>query len=52
MCYCKSGNGDLSSSISAAEEKVPAVSSNIEASEGKLAQAKEDLKQAQVDRSA
>jgi len=50
MCYCKSGNTDLSASIAAAEDKVPMVGSNIEASEGKLAQAKEDLKQAQVDR--
>jgi len=52
MCYCKSGNTDLSASISTAEDKVPAVSSNIEASEGKLTQSKEDLKQAQADRSA
>jgi len=52
MCYCKSGNGDLSASISTAEDKIPAVSSNIEASEGKLAQAKEDLQGAQADRSA
>merc|ERR1719215_712111 len=52
MCYCSSGSGDLQASIDAAEDKVPAVGSNIEASEGKLAQSKEDFKQAQVDRSA
>jgi len=52
MCYCKSGSGDLSASISAAEIKVPAVTSDIEALEAKNAQAKEDLKQAQTDRSA
>jgi len=52
MCYCKSGNSDLSASISDAETKVPAVTSDIEASEQKLAQSKEDLKQAQEDRSS
>jgi len=52
MCYCKTGGSDLSASISAAEAKVPAVSSDIEASEAKLAQTKEDLKQAQTDRVA
>merc|ERR1719215_125899 len=52
MCYCSSGSSDLKASIDAAEDKVPAVGSDIEASEGKLAQSKEDLKQAQVDRSA
>jgi len=52
MCYCKNGGGDLSASISAAEEKIPAVSSNIEESEAKLAGAKSDLKQAQSDRAA
>jgi len=52
MCYCQSGNGDLSASISSAEDKVPAVTSDIKASEEKLEQSKGDLKQAQVDRSA
>jgi len=52
MCYCKSGNGELSASISAAEDKVPAVSSNIKASQARLEQTKEDLKQAQADRSS
>jgi len=52
MCYCKTGGGDLAASIAAAEDKGPSVSSNIEASEASLTQAKEDLKQAQSDRSA
>jgi len=51
-CYCKTGKGDLSGSISAAEDKVPAVSSDIEGSEARLASAKSTLKQAQGDRSA
>merc|ERR1719492_490549 len=51
-CYCKNGKGDLSGSISAAEEKVPAVTSDIEGSEAKLAGAKSTLKEAQGDRSA
>jgi len=52
MCYCKSGSGDLSASISTAEGKIPSVGSEIEASEGRLTQTKEDLKQAQADRVA
>jgi len=52
MCYCRSGNGGLTASISAAETKVPAVSSDIKSSEEKLVQTKSDLKQAQEDRSA
>merc|ERR550539_2321807 len=51
-CYCKNGRGDLSGSIGAAEDKVPAVSSDIEGAEAKLAEAKATLKQAQADRSA
>jgi len=52
MCYCKTGGGDLSESIGAAEVKAPQLVADIEAAEGKLAQAKEDLKQAQTDRGA
>jgi len=52
MCYCKTGGGDLTSSIGAAEQKIPAVSSDIEESEAKLSGAKAALKQAQGDRSA
>merc|ERR1719346_164969 len=51
-CYCKNGRGDLSASIGAATDKVPAVSSDIEGAEAKLAEAKATLKQAQADRSA
>jgi len=52
MCYCKTGGGDLSGAIGAAEEKIPSVTSDIEESEAKLSGAKADLKQAQSDRSA
>jgi len=52
MCYCKTGGGDLSGSIGASEEKVPAVTSDIEEAEAKLTGAKADLKGAQSDRSA
>jgi chromosome segregation ATPase len=52
MCYCSNGGTDLSASISAAEEKIPAVSSDIETAEAKLSQAKADLKQAQTERAA
>jgi len=52
QCYCKTGGSDLSGAISAAEEKIPAVSSNIEEGEAKLSGAKSTLKQAQADRSA
>jgi len=52
MCYCKTGGSDLGASISAAQEKIPAVTSDIEASEAKLSQAKADLKQGQTDRAA
>jgi len=50
MCYCKTGTEDLEASIAAAEAKGPALASAIEAAEGKLAQAKEDLKSAKVGR--
>jgi len=52
MCYCKTGGGDLSGSIGAAEDKIPAVTSDIEEAEAKLTGAKSDLKQAQTDRTA
>jgi hypothetical protein len=52
MCYCKTSGGDLGASISAAEEKIPALGSNIESEEARLAQAKDTLKQAQADRSS
>jgi chromosome segregation ATPase len=52
MCYCKTSGGELSSSISAAETKIPEVGSDIKEAEAKLAQLKEDLKQHQIDRAA
>ena len=52
MCYCKNGGAGLSGTIGAAEEKVPAVSSDIAASEARLTGAKAHLKQAQSDRTA
>jgi len=52
MCYCKTGNSDLSESIAAATSKAPAVDSELTATEEKLAQAKGDLSSAQEDRSA
>jgi len=51
-CYCQTGSGDLTASISAAEAKVPAVTSALEETKEKLAQTKIELKQAQVDRAA
>jgi len=52
QCYCKSGGGDLSASIGAAEEKIPAVSSDLEKAEASLSGAKAALEQAQSDRAA
>jgi len=52
MCFCKNGGSDLGASISAAETKIPAVTSDIEAAEARLTQAKSVLKQAQTDRAA
>jgi len=52
MCYCKNAGGDLSTSISAAETKIPSVGADIKEAESKLAQLKEDLKAAQMDRAA
>merc|ERR1719264_652016 len=50
MCYCDGGSKELAASISAAEEKVPAVSSDIEAMEGKISQLKSGLAEAQKGR--
>jgi len=52
MCYCQTGGGELTASITAAESKVPAVTSALEEAEEKLAQTKLDLKQAQTDRAS
>merc|ERR1712194_965303 len=51
-CYCKNGGSGLGASISAAEEKIPAVTSDIESAEARLSGSKADLKQAQTDRAA
>jgi len=51
-CFCKTGQGELAGTISAAEDKVPAVTSDIEGGEAKLSGAKSTLKRAQEDRSA
>merc|ERR1719199_2231314 len=52
MCYCKSGVGDLETSIADAEAKSGELPSQIEEAEGELTQLKEDLKKAQADRAA
>lgn len=52
VCYCQTGGADLTASITAAENKVPQVSSQIEETKEKLAQTKLELKQAQADRAA
>jgi len=52
MCYCKNAGGDLGKSIADAGVKIPQLGADIKAGEAALAQLKEDLKQAQVDRSA
>merc|ERR1719436_767996 len=52
MCYCKTSGGDLSSSISAFETKIPQLGSDIKEGEVKKAQLDEDIKQHQMDRSA
>merc|ERR1719433_2096776 len=51
MCYCKTSGGDLGQTISSAETKIPAVSSEIRASKAALVQTKEDLNNAQKSRS-
>eukprot|EP00416_Gambierdiscus_australes_P042361 CAMPEP_0171097228 /NCGR_PEP_ID=MMETSP0766_2-20121228/47350_1 /TAXON_ID=439317 /ORGANISM="Gambierdiscus australes, Strain CAWD 149" /LENGTH=722 /DNA_ID=CAMNT_0011556397 /DNA_START=60 /DNA_END=2228 /DNA_ORIENTATION=+ len=51
MCYCKNNGGDLSSSIAAAEDKIPAVSTQIKEAEEQKAATSDDLKGAQSDRS-
>jgi len=52
VCHCKNGKGELDASIAGAEGKVSNLGSEIKASEEKKVQLDEDLKQAQVDRSA
>jgi chromosome segregation ATPase len=52
MCYCKNAGGDLAKSIADAEKRGPELTAEIEASTGKLAQLKEDVKSHQTDRAA
>merc|ERR550532_1547010 len=52
MCYCRGGTAELSASIKAAEEKVPAVTSDIDAMVGKISQLKSGLSEAQTSRDA
>mmetsp|Transcript_54139 Transcript_54139/g.121685 ORF Transcript_54139/g.121685 Transcript_54139/m.121685 type:complete len:729 (+) Transcript_54139:77-2263(+) len=52
MCYCKTSGGTLQEGIAAAEKKSPAVSSDISTAESQKVGMQEDLKQAQMDRSA
>jgi septal ring factor EnvC (AmiA/AmiB activator) len=50
MCYCKTGAGDLTKSIEAAEAKVPQLNAEIESSEDEKKQVDETAEQAKVDR--
>merc|ERR1719436_1853364 len=50
MCYCDGGKSELQASVQAAEDKVPAVSSDIKATEEKLTQLKSGLAEAQAGR--
>jgi len=52
MCYCKNAGSSLGASVSAAESKIPDVGANIDAGIAQKAQLEEDLKKAQVDRTA
>merc|ERR1719330_906797 len=50
-CYCKKGGGDLQSSITAAEEKIPQVSSNLKEATATKEQLDKDIVQHKDDRS-
>jgi len=52
MCYCSSGFNDLKASVDAAEDKVPALGSDLKASEGKELQNRADVRQAMGERDA
>jgi len=45
MCYCKTGTGDLTKSITAAENKIPQVESALAAAEATKEQLEKDLEQ-------
>jgi chromosome segregation ATPase len=50
MCYCKNSGGTLQDSISAAETKVPEVTSSIEEGTAKKVQLEDEVKSAQTSR--
>jgi len=50
MCYCETGAGELTKSISAAETKIPQVEASIKAAEEMKSQLEADLKQHKADR--
>jgi len=50
MCYCTTGKGDLEASIAAAEDKIVADSSSLEAAVAAKAQLEKDLKDAKASR--
>jgi len=52
MCYCKNGASDLEASISAAEDKLASLPSEIKAAVAKLTQLKADVKQHKADKLA
>merc|ERR1719284_378454 len=45
MCYCKTGTGDLTKSITAAEDKIPQVESALAEAEASKTQLEKDLAQ-------
>jgi len=51
ICYCKTGSGDLSASISASEGKITQDTSSLEESSALQAELKQDLSDHQSDRS-
>jgi len=52
MCYCKGGGEQLSGQVEGADTRIPQLGSDIEEAVNKAATLKEELKQAQTDRSA
>jgi len=52
MCYCKGAGDTLGKSIADAQARAPELTAAIEASNGQMAQLKEDLKNHQSDRAA
>ena len=52
MCYCKTGQGELSKSIEDAQTKIPALESGVEEAKSKTAQLEKDLEAHKADREA